>query len=122
MNKIETKKISLSVRNHIGFEDIKNLLDNAGNAARYWAASELMYESQAEKALTEEGVEIQDMEGGDDINPKIYVLNLKKIKRGLTIMAKKYPKHFADFLKDDADGDTGDVFLQCCVFGEVIYG
>jgi len=38
------------------------------------------------------------------------------------VMAKKEPRHFADFLKEDYDETTGDVFLQCCLFGEVIYG
>ena len=27
-----------------------------------------------------------------------------------------------DVLSDEADATTGDVFLQCCVFGEIMYG
>lgn len=42
--------------------------------------------------------------------------------RGLQIMAEKYPKHFADFLAENEDADTGDIFLQCALFGEVIFG
>ena len=117
-----TKKITIAIRSHINKEDVKNLLNSAGRGASYWAGTGLAYESETEKALTEEGVEIQDIESGNDINPKIYVLNLKKIKRGLTVMAKKQPSDFADFIKGDGDNDTGDIFLQCCIFGEVIYG
>ncbi len=43
------------------------------------------------------------------------------IEKGLAILAKDHPKHFADILADDADAETGDVFLQCCVFGEIVY-
>ena len=44
------------------------------------------------------------------------------IRRGLSAMSEKYPKHFADFLAEDDDADTADVFVQCCVFGEVQFG
>jgi len=41
---------------------------------------------------------------------------------GLTRMAGKYPTHFADFLAENDDATTADVFVQCCIFGEVRYG
>jgi hypothetical protein len=53
---------------------------------------------------------------------KACMLDRQKIINGLTVMATDYPKHFADFMSDNADADTGDVFLQCCIFGECIYG
>lgn len=53
---------------------------------------------------------------------KTYKLDLISITRGLHVMAEKEPRHFADFLSEDDDATTGDVFLQCCLFGEVIYG
>lgn len=49
-------------------------------------------------------------------------LDLTSIKDGLEIMWQKYPKHFTDFLTDSGDAITGDVFLQCCLFGELVYG
>lgn len=42
--------------------------------------------------------------------------------RGLEVMQRDYPRHFADWLAENDDADTGDVFLQCAVFGKVIYG
>lgn len=54
--------------------------------------------------------------------PKKYTLDRAAMVRGLGIMATKYPKHFGNFMSEDGDAITGDVFLQCCVFGEVIYG
>lgn len=44
------------------------------------------------------------------------------IERGVRVMSAKYPKHFANWMSEDFDAETGDVFLQCCVFGEVVYG
>jgi hypothetical protein len=50
------------------------------------------------------------------------VLGLAEIKRGLQVMADKFSLHYADALNEDGDAVTGDVFLQCCIFGDVIYG
>lgn len=55
----------------------------------------------------------------------VYTLDDKAIKRGLEAMAAKFPArlqgHF--FQVDyDSDAEDGDVFLQCCLFGDVIYG
>ena len=44
------------------------------------------------------------------------------LKEGLTQMAGTYPKHFEDFMNENEDAITGDVFIQCIMFGEVIYG
>lgn len=48
-------------------------------------------------------------------------LDLPSIANGLNVMASKYPRHFADFLNENIDAITGDVFLQCCLLGEVAY-
>jgi Na+-transporting NADH:ubiquinone oxidoreductase subunit NqrC len=53
---------------------------------------------------------------------KTHRLNGKAIARGLQVMSAKYPKHFSDFLQDNYDALTGDAFVQCCLFGEVLYG
>jgi hypothetical protein len=49
-------------------------------------------------------------------------LDRASIKKGLQVMAEKYPKHFANVVAETEDGDTGDVFLQCCLFGELVFG
>lgn len=125
-----TKKLTIAIRSHISFEDIKSLLDSASRGASYWADQDLGFESETDLALSEQGTTVLDTEqmeerfvGGfwkKDVS-KQYILNLKTIKKGLTLMAKKEPKHFADFIGGDYDQNTGDIFLQCCLFGEVIY-
>jgi hypothetical protein len=49
-------------------------------------------------------------------------LDRESIQKGLQVMAERYPKHFADFIAENDDGDTGDVFLQCAVLGQLVYG
>ena len=65
-------------------------------------------------------VEIIDNEA--DEGKAAYILDRAVLERGLQVMAKKAPRHFGDFISEHDDGDTGDVFLQCCLFGEVVYG
>lgn len=48
-------------------------------------------------------------------------LDRTAIQRGLKVMANKYPHHFADALTEHDDATTADVFLQCCLFGELVY-
>jgi hypothetical protein len=56
----------------------------------------------------------------DDGETKI--LDQAAIARGLEVMATKYGRHFSDMVSENDDADTSDVFLQCCLFGEVVYG
>jgi hypothetical protein len=53
---------------------------------------------------------------------KPVLLNLDRLCKGLSVMIEKYPRHYADFKDENEDAYTGDVFLQCCIFGEVVYG
>lgn len=57
-------------------------------------------------------------ESGRELKP----VNRETLVEGLKIMAAKYPRQFADFLLGNGDGSTGDVFLQCVVFGDVVFG
>ena len=64
-------------------------------------------------------IAINDNEAGDD---KVYNLDLDAIKSGLQVFHDKETRHYADWLNENDDATTGDVFLQCCLFGEVVYG
>ena len=123
-NKVEVnmKKLTISVRVHIELEKIADLLGSASRGSSYWCENDLGFESAIKEVLSEEGVgsSIKDFET-DSENNNIHILDLKKVKRGLTAMAKKEPQHFTDFIREDFDQTTGDVFLQCCLFGKVIY-
>jgi hypothetical protein len=76
--------------------------------------------------------------GGDDDGGGVnYVLDREAVIRGLQYLASGVdanghplqPRHWANVLAsvvDDGaceyDAETGDVFLQLCLFGEVVYG
>lgn len=53
---------------------------------------------------------------------KRYTLDLEAIKKGMQVFADKNPRHYANFMAEQDDGETADVFVQCCIFGEIIYG
>jgi len=64
------------------------------------------------------GMMIGDCESDEE--PKL--LNLEAMLNGLKIMGVKYPWHLKNFLEENDDAETGDVFLQCSLFGEIVYG
>lgn len=70
--------------------------------------------------------ELDDWEecGRDPGKVKTYRIDRATIQKGLLAMQEKSPRHMADFLSENSDADTGDVFLQyCCGFPEgVRYG
>ncbi len=45
----------------------------------------------------------------------------EKIRTGLVAMATQHPRHFADLNGDRIDAITGDVLIQCAIFGEVVH-
>lgn len=76
-----------------------------------------------EYCLNPGGALMIDDEQADEPSLKKPVrLDIEACQKGLDVMAKKYPHHFKDLLADNTDAITGDVFLQCCIFGDVIYG
>ena len=50
-----------------------------------------------------------------------WTLDQAAIARGWKLMIEEHPRHYADAM-EDGDATTGDVFLQLCLFGEVIFG
>lgn len=67
---------------------------------------------------------ISDYNGcdGDEKGMRTERLDLTSLARGLQIMHDKYPRHYGNFAAENDDAETADVFLQCCLFGEIVYG
>ena len=126
--------ISLMVPFHVTVERVKDLLTCAfEGGSNYWVeVAERVGEAQDRKQapflcdcpfvkdgylkIKEKSDEAEDGIGGwFNIDPET-------IKTGLAVFAQKYPKAFADFVNENDDAGTGDTFLQCVCFGEVIYG
>lgn len=58
---------------------------------------------------------------GDD-EPTRHEVTLDKMKKGLDVLQKDYPKDYADLVTENDDYYTGSNLMQCVLFGEVIYG
>lgn len=61
---------------------------------------------------------LRDMEGDSS---KKYRLDLPMIQKGLEVMARQEPEQFSYILDENDDEVTADIFIQCCLFGEVLY-
>lgn len=52
-----------------------------------------------------------------------YLFGKEAIQQGLDLLGDVAGgRHLADFLVESDDAETGDVFFQLCLFGEVVYG
>lgn len=69
--------------------------------------------------LTGGAVICRDAEGEEE---GTWTLDQAAIERGLKLMAEKAPRHWADFLAENEDADTGDCFIQMALLGEIVYG
>lgn len=62
-------------------------------------------------------VEFIDKEGGG-----WRVMTWMCIMNGTNTMAEEYERHFMDVIMENDDAVTADVWLQCVLLGEVVYG
>lgn len=46
----------------------------------------------------------------------------KRIQNGTNTMAEEYDWHFMDVIMENDDAVTADVWLQCVLLGDVVYG
>jgi hypothetical protein len=57
-----------------------------------------------------------------DDEGKRHIMNQDKLWLGMHLMARDYPRHFDDMINDNGDAITADIFLQCVLLGDVVYG
>jgi hypothetical protein len=67
-------------------------------------------------------VVLQDVTGEDSGHGTEWTLTREKLIDGLQALADKAPYHFANFVAENDDSETGDVYLQMCLFGEIVFG
>lgn len=82
----------------------------------YWHPSEIIPFAKGCSVV------LQQTEPDDGEEADVWRLNRSALVKGLAVMMNKYPKHAADFLAENEDANTGDVFIQCCLLGEIVYG
>ena len=121
---------TVTVNHEIDDQRIEDLLVGAfEGGSGYWATIEAYVNPENKKVeypycqlpLIEDcGVIVSDGEGGEI--EKGALLNRETLEKGIEIMSKKYDRHFKNFIEENDDAITADVFLQCCLLGEIVYG
>lgn len=46
----------------------------------------------------------------------------ENIQAGLEYLATRYPNRIAEIVNEGGDAETADVFIQACLFKEIVYG
>jgi hypothetical protein len=57
-----------------------------------------------------------------DEDEQTYLFNRHAIANGLQLMADEFPTDFNDLREGGGDAHTADVFMQCPLLGDVVYG
>ena len=79
--------------------------------------------------ISDEGVYPGSFDPEGNYDAKLDELGLTKhtirkadLDAGIKLMAEKHPSSFGDWMTENDDAITADVFLQCVVLKDVIYG
>jgi hypothetical protein len=122
--------MKVEMTKEIDEQDISDLLCNAfEGGSNYWYTIKEFGNPDNMKCeyrhlelpMSENGyLMIGTNDDGDGDKPAC--LDRTALAKGLQIMSDKYSVHFQNFIMDNADAETGDVFLQCCLFGDIVYG
>lgn len=84
---------------------------------RPWYSDPKVFEKRFEIELG-----YDDPKGYEGEGKGLKLITQADVRRGLKIMRREYPKRFAAVMDETGDGDTGDVFVQCVLFGKAVYG
>jgi len=103
---------NFTVEQTVPEQTVQDLLDCAWEGgSNYWAQAD----GPSSQAFESSGVKIF-------VGDEVHVLNQEKLARGLQTLCSDWPWHWAHLFNDNMDAETGDVFLQCCLFGTIVYG
>jgi hypothetical protein len=141
---MEDKKLEIKVDQSVSYQDLSDLLISAlEGGSNYWYRIERYVEPDEFTFLAGQSLEeakkyrhstypfnpggalvISDFYGADGMEDAMTTkkLDLDAIKVGCQLMAEKSVKHWANFIEGNADAETGDIFLQYCIFGTIVYG
>lgn len=137
----KTKTAAFTALQNVSAETVANIICNAveGNhMTTSWCAG-FHLKSDAPKPQDEDArqpwycnrnlyngafvIEVTEIVDESTGKTKVHTITRESIHRGINIMADKWPAHFADMVSEDGgDAITADVFLQCVVLGDIVYG
>jgi len=133
--KKENDKMSFTVKTEISNQRIQDLLCCAlEGGSNYWCRQHSFRypEGKGKDDYTYRHLEVA-LDGGIqllvedcDVFGEVAItheLTREVIQAGLELFSKFEPKsHFDNFINENEDAETGDVFLQLCLFNEIRYG
>ena len=115
----DSTSVTVKITHHFNRDQIEVLLIGAfEGGSNYWIKEvEPVKEGEdVYEAPFGLGLKVTDLEGQTNY------LNHSAFHRGLQTMADTYPRHMGDIISKNDDATTADVFLQCCLFGQLVYG
>lgn len=111
--------ITVTATHNFNVERVIDLLCCAlEGGSNYWAEFSCNLKDYSDFTAPQWSLVVHDLE-----EDQKHIIEYEDILKGLqTLTTISKGKHFKDFLFENEDAITGDCFLQCCVFNEVIYG
>lgn len=91
-----------------------------GGGSNYWCKSIVPNQTGKQSSqfyMLREGFVIHDGETNQTIS-----VTPGMIRKALNLFLIETPIAFAEWISENDDAETADVFLQLCTFGKVIYG
>ena len=133
------KPLMVTCTIQVPFERITNCITGAiEGGSTYWcntftnlpASSDLREEIRADGNVWYDEPAFWERGGGahlefdkpTDDHPGTANIGIADLVKGLSTMARVAPRHFADLVNENDDATTHDVFLQCVLFEEIIFG
>lgn len=126
--------MSFTVKTEISNQRIQNLLCCAlEGGSNYWCRQHSFrypegkgkddYTYRHLEVALDGGIQVLAEDCGDGQVSITHELTREVIQAGLELFSEFEPKyHFVNFINENEDAETGDVFLQLCLLDEVKYG
>lgn len=111
-------EITVNVPVTITEQMIKDAIDGMWGSCAYWC----------DEVICENGVRSSDITNPDWhlkflADEEWHSLTMDKIKKNIKVFANYAGgRYLREMVNEEPDGDTDDVFIQCMIFGEVVYG
>ena len=130
--------ITIAVPTEITIERLKDLLCAAFEGGiDYWGFAKHISLDERDELKTEFYHERPAMGGSltildNETQEELGILDMKSMEQALQYMADgtdkngkdcpHFKKHLADVIRENEDANTGDLFVQLAVMGEIVYG
>jgi len=127
---------TITITQTLEVNDFKNLLYNAWHYSHYWLDLKCdpavdWYNAKFPETCDLPSIEDKlwaYLEAGNKVScydkedVQKFSLTWAMILEGTRVFVQDFSNHYEDFLTENDDAITADVWLQCVCFGDVVYG